>query len=146
MQSCLVSTNYSKDAQEAASRVQNSESCLAPLRTTLDSAHLPKTKQAPVCSIRLPEALEGIDEAGPLWHAGLSSFAMVNHKRHKPARACHTPVGMEMPEQVHKRTTIVLHDTAEPLFVRSVPELSQVPRITAVNGLGTDVQIPEQDD
>ena len=53
---------------------------------------------------------------------------------------------MKMPEQVHKRTAIVLHHTAEPLLVCPVPELSQVPRITAVNRLGTDVEVPEQDD
>lgn len=56
------------------------------------------------------------------------------------------PVGMKMPEQVSEVSTTVLHNAAEPLLVSPVPELAWVPRITAVNWLGTDVEIPNQND
>lgn len=56
------------------------------------------------------------------------------------------PVGMEMPEQVSEASTTMLHNAAEPLLVASVPELAWVPGITAVNRLGTDVEVPNQDD
>lgn len=56
------------------------------------------------------------------------------------------PVGMEMPEQVSEASTTVLHDAAEPLFIGPVPELAWVPGITAVDWLGTDVEVANQDD
>jgi hypothetical protein len=51
-----------------------------------------------------------------------------------------------MPEQIHKVAAIVLHDSAQPFLVSPVPELAHIPGITAVNGLGTDVEIPNQND
>lgn len=51
-----------------------------------------------------------------------------------------------MPKQVGEVTTTVLHYAAEPLLITSVFELDQVSRITAVNWLGTDVEVPNQDD
>ena len=56
------------------------------------------------------------------------------------------PGRIEMPEQVHKVAAIVLHDSAQPLLVSPVPELTHIPRITAVDGLGTDVEVPNQND
>lgn len=56
------------------------------------------------------------------------------------------PVGMEMPEQVSEASATMLHYAAEPLLVGSVPELAWVPGITAVNRLGTDVEVPNQND
>lgn len=53
---------------------------------------------------------------------------------------------MKMPEQVSEASTTMPHYTAEPLLVSSVPELAWVPRFTAVNWLGTDVEVPNQDD
>ncbi len=54
------------------------------------------------------------------------------------------PGRIEMPEQIHKVAAIVLHDIAQPFLVSPIPELAHVPRITAVNGLGTDVEVPNQ--
>ena len=51
-----------------------------------------------------------------------------------------------MPEQIHKVAAIALHDTAQPFLVSPVPELAHIPGITAVDGLGTDVQVPNQND
>ena len=56
------------------------------------------------------------------------------------------PGRIEMPEQVHKVAAVVLHDTAQPFLVSPIPELAHIPRITAVNGLGTDVEISHQND
>ncbi len=56
------------------------------------------------------------------------------------------PGRIEMPEQIHKVAAIVLHDTAQPFLVSPIPELAHIPGITAVNGLGTDVEVPNQND
>ena len=53
---------------------------------------------------------------------------------------------MEMPKKVGEVSTAVLHNAAEPLLISPVPEFAQVPGITAVNWLGTDVEVPNQDD
>ena len=59
---------------------------------------------------------------------------------------CSPPGWIEVPEKVHKETPIVGHDSAQPLLISPVPELARVPGITAVNGLGTDVEVPNQND
>ena len=51
-----------------------------------------------------------------------------------------------MPEQIHKVAAVVLHDTAQPFLVSPVPELAHIPGITAVDGLGTDVEVANQND
>ncbi len=56
------------------------------------------------------------------------------------------PGRIEMPEQIHKVAAIVLHDTAQPFLISPIPELAHIPGITAVNGLGTDVEVPNQND
>ena len=56
------------------------------------------------------------------------------------------PGRIEVPEEVHKEPPIVRHDSAQPLLISPVPELARVPGITAVNGLGTDVEVPNQND
>lgn len=56
------------------------------------------------------------------------------------------PGWVEVPKEVHKEPPIVRHDSAQPLLVSPVSELARVPGITAVNGLGTDVQVPDQND
>ncbi len=56
------------------------------------------------------------------------------------------PGRIEMPEQIHKVAAIVFHNTAQPFLVSPVPKLAHIPGITAVNGLGTDVEVSNQND
>ena len=56
------------------------------------------------------------------------------------------PGRKEMPEEIHKVAAVVLHDTAQPFLVSPIPKLAHIPGITAVNGLGTDVEVPNKND
>ena len=55
------------------------------------------------------------------------------------------PVGLEMPEQVDKVATAVLHYRPQPFIVGSIQEFSQVTWVTAVNRLRADVEVPQKD-